>query len=702
MARGSLRYVATGLAAFAALTLPAGRALAEADLDVTAGIEGQLEIGDQVVVHVSITADELIDGEVIVTVRDTGISTRRDIQIAAGTTKEFYFSLPSSWDAARIDVSVRDGGDEVAKKSASARQTNEEIVGVLPRLASRLSELPADVELAQTVGGATVSTLPIEVVDLGVSALRSYDTLVAGGDDLSQLSDTQRDTLLTWVSLGGILLLDDDAAVADLPEQWQPGPSGYAWADLGEIRLTEGAAALGVWNQIIQPTMFGAAGVTGGSETMMDPQMDLARRAGLDLPTIGPLAIGIGIYALVLGPIVYFVLRRMRRLTLGWFVIPAVALLTAGGVAVAGRGTLRSGNPATATFVQESPAGAYAISSVLTFSSDGGTSDLAIPAGWALSQSAGMFWGNDGQAIPIEIVRHADGTASASVSLEATQANVRSYSGPTQQVGITTSAEWDGDRKVNGTVTNESAVTFHDVAVFAGEDEALIGDLAPGDTAEFSLNAIRNNRFAWETRGTAVWGDPFGGGGNTVFDDQGNPQLNEDDDDDSRVEFGLWGMASTDVDLFPSGMVRAVGWTDELSNNLLDDETASAVTAVGTVAPITDSDDRVSLVTTRATMVRGPFGFAVQPASDLVIRYLLPPDADPDALFLVGHDDLNIDELSFWDGTEWVEADASADLVLVPAGAIRQGVVLVRTDVDMNVGAQGMPELTDEAPAEDA
>ena len=86
---------------------------------------------------------------------------------------------------------------------------------------------------------------------------------------------------------------------------------------------------------------------------MVDPQQDLARRAGLDLPSITPLVLGIAVYAIVLGPIVYFVLRRMRRLTLGWFVIPVVAVLTAGGVAVAGGGALRNGNPATATFLQD-------------------------------------------------------------------------------------------------------------------------------------------------------------------------------------------------------------------------------------------------------------------------------------------------------------------------------------------------------------
>ena len=693
--------LAIGLGLVLSLVAPTGHALAETTLIVTAGVNGEYEVGDQLLVRVSVTSDELIDGEIVVMMKNSATTVKRDVQIASGTTKVFYFTLPTSWDSPSLDVSLRDGDDEIAKKSASPRRTEDELVGILPRLASRVGDLPLDVQLGQAIGGASVSAVPVEVVDLGPGALRAYDTIVAGGDDLSQLDDTQRDTILTWVSLGGILLLDDDAAIADIPEEWRPGSNGYSLADVGEIRLTNGAASGGRWDQIIQPTVIGGPGVFGGSEMMTDPQMDLAQRAGLDLPTIAPLAIGIGVYALVLGPIVYLVLRRLRRLTLGWFVIPALAVLTAGGVTLVGGGALRNGNPAAATFVQESPAGAYAVSNVLTFSSQGGTADVAIPAGWSLGQGSNMFWG-DGRQTPITITRHTDGTSSATVALEATQANVRSYSGLTNSDGLVTTAVWDGDRKVNGTVTNNTDVALHDVAVFAGEDEALIGELAPGDTAEFTLNAIRKIRFQWESRGSAVWGDPFDGGDMAVFDNQERQVPNFDADDDSLVEFGVWGMASTDVDLFPTGMVRAVGWTEEIPSELIDGDDASTATAISALAPVTNDDNGVGVATVRAQAVRGPFGFNGGMVNDQVFRYVIPPDADPEALFLIDHVNLNIHELAFWDGDEWIEANAQDEVVLVPAGAIRDGVVLVQTDLDMNIPQQGMPTLTDQAPEEGA
>lgn len=691
--------VVIALVTVASLIAPAGRALAETELSVTVGIHGQYEVGDQLLVRVSVASDELIDGEIVVTMRNTETTVRRDVQIASGATKVFYFTLPTSWDEPSIDVALKDGNDEVAKKSAKPRQTEDELVGVLPRLAARIGDLPLDVQLGQAIGNASVSALPVEVIDLGAGALRAYDTVVAGGDDLAQLNAAQRETLLTWVSLGGILLLDDDRAVADVPEQWHPGSNGYTWAGSGEVRLTDGNAAGGRWDQIIQPTMIGGPGIFGGSEMMTDPQMDLAGRAGLDLPTIAPLAIGIGLYAVVLGPIVYLVLRKMRRLTLGWFVIPVLAVLTAGGVALAGGGALRNGNPAAATFIQESPGGAYAISNVLTFSSQGGTANVAIPAGWSLGQG-GMFWG-DGRQTPITITRHSDGTSSATVALEATQANVRSYAGTTTSDGLAVTAVWDGDRKVDGMVTNNTDVALHDVAVFAGEDEALVGELAPGDTAEFTLNAIRRIRFDWASRGSAVWGDPFNGA-NMVFDDQGRQIPDVDEDDDSMVEFGVWGMASGDVELFPAGMVRVVGWTNAIPSNLIDGDDASTTTAISSLAPVTSDDHAVGVPTMRAQAVRGPFGFNGGMVSDQVFRFVLPSDADPAELYLVDHGNLNIHELAFWDGANWVEADPTEEVLLIPVDAIRDGVVLVKTDVDMNIPQQGIPTLTDQAPEEGA
>lgn len=670
--------------------LPSGAASAATELEVEVGVDGRFEPNDAVVVHVTITAGELIDGELVAAVKSTSTTVRQAIQVPAGTTKDYYVTVPSSWDAVRVEVSVRDGDGELASETATGRVADSELVGVLPRLLARIGELP-DQSVAlgpDEIGDATIAALPLEVVDLGVSALRSYDSVVAASDDLAGLDDAQRATLWAWVSTGGMLLLDDEAAVAALPSGWEVGPAGYAFSGLGEVRLTDGGAAAGRWEQIIQPTAVGnSPGMFAGTEMNFGPDGpngELAARAGLDLPSIAPLALGLGIYGLVLGPVVYLVLRRMRRLTLGWFVIPALAVLAAGGVALAGGGSLRSGDPAASAFVQSAPGGvSYAVSNVLTFSSDGGSADLGLPPSWAL-QGPTSFWGGD-TMLPVTVERHGDGTSVASVELEATQASVRSYAGVGGDAGLTLTAGLDEDGNIVGTVTNDTDHAFVDVAVFAGNRQVSVGFLEAGAEETWKVTAPRDLRFGWESRGSMVWGQPW--------DDQGRPVV----DDEVGVEWGVWAIASQDLDLFPTGMVRVVGWTDDETSPLLDAD-ASTITGVSTLEPI-DAGGRVNTATVRATAVRGPFGF-VAAGSDQVIRYVLPPDAAATErpLFLVGADDVDAEEVSFWDGERWLEADASLDAVPVPAEAVRDGVLLARTDVQMDQGPQGYPTLTDEEP----
>jgi hypothetical protein len=675
-------------AAAASLSIPFGPASAATELEVTIGVNGRFEPNDSIIVHAQVTAGELIDGEIVTTADTIETTVRQTIEVPAGTTKDFYLLVPSAWDRARVEVSIRDGGDEVASAVGTARMADGELVGVLPRLASRIGELPDDdVPLGAELGDAVIGTLVPEVIDLGPAALRGYDSIVAGDDDLAELSEDQREALWAWVSTGGTLLLDDEAANADLPEDWRVGDAGYAWADLGEIRLTDGAATAGRWADVIPPTVPGnSPGAFFGTEMMFGPDgpnSDLAARAGLDLPTIAPLAIGLAVYGFVLGPVIYLVLRRLRRLTLGWLVIPGLAVVTAGGVALAGGGALRSGDPAATVFLQNTVAGrSYAVSNVLTFSSSGGSAELDIPAGWAL-QGTTFFWG-DGSMIPITITRNGNGTSAASVELEATQANVRTYAGTTTGVGLTTTAEVDGGHIV-GTVTNNTDHAFTDVAVFAGAGQAKVGELAPGETADWQIGTPRDLRFSWDSRGARVWGDPW--------NERGEFQVGEG----LNAEWGMWGIASMDLDLFPTGMVRVVGWTDGIGSTLLD-AGDSTVTGASTVVSI-DSGSRVNAATVRVAAVRGPFGFAVAPANEMVIRYLLPPGTAPGDLFLTGADDVDVDEISFWDGEQWIASDATLDAIPVPEQAVRDGTLLVLTDVNPNTGVTGLPTLTDEAPS---
>ncbi|CAN5569507.1 hypothetical protein BH24ACT5_BH24ACT5_03140 [soil metagenome] len=667
-----------------------GRAAANASatLDVAIGVDGQVEQGDPLLVRVEVTARELVDGELVATVESPSVvAARVPIQVPAGSTKQVTVVVPAGWDNPRVSVSLADGGDTVATAVGRARfSTTGEFVGLLPRFSTRLGQTPDSVALGDGLGEASFAVVDAEVLDLGSPALRTFDTIVAGADDISSLTDSERRSLVSWMSQGGILVLDDDRAIVDLPEEWQPADGAeYALADLGEVRLSGGAAAGGRWTEIIVPTSIGFADATSqGSEMNTDPESDLAVRAGLALPSIGPLAIGLGVYALVIGPVLYFALRRSRRLTLGWAVIPLVALLTAGGVAVAGGGGLRRGHPAVSSFVQSFPGGSYVLANMVTFADRSGDATTPLPAGWAVATNTNGWWGDPSRIGRADVERISGGSSELVVSLESDQASVRLFTG-TESAGsrLVTTAVVGDDGFVTGTATNDTEFALHAVALFVGTGSAKVGDLAAGATAEWKVKAPDDLRWQWTQRGTDAWPGDWGNAGLRA--------------DDPEVEFGIWGLASVDINLFPPGMARVVGWTDERPSPLIErpGDPGESVTAMSSLAPITSPDGEVNAADVRVTVVRSPFTNGV--GTSMIVRYVLPAGHDPEGLAITGSPGVGVDQVEFWTGTGWTDVDDRADLraVDVPTDAVQAGVVLARYRVSNEQGLVGVPKLTD-------
>ena len=235
--RRVLRALVPVLAA-AGVIAPAGPASAATTIDASIGVNGYADPQGQAVVSIRVTADELIDGEIQISRRDSGVVVRQGIQVPAGTTKDVLLVVPGPFFDGTMKVDVLDGDRAVATQNVRVRSGNDvELVGVLPRLLARSDELPDQATLDSGTGRAELAALPLDVVDLGPSALSSYDTIAGTSDDLAAIDQQQRQTLLLWVNNGGRLLLDDATAIDALPAAWRPGPAGYAWAGVGEVRV---------------------------------------------------------------------------------------------------------------------------------------------------------------------------------------------------------------------------------------------------------------------------------------------------------------------------------------------------------------------------------------------------------------------------------------------------------------------------------
>jgi hypothetical protein len=685
LARGAAA-IAVATAGLLAIASPASAD----EMTVEAGVDGFYDPGEHVVVRVTVRADRLLRGEIRVAVPNAGrtIVVRQPVEVPGGAEKTYLMPCPTSpFDSGNLTIElVPDGGEPLRRTVNLEATTDTDLVGVLPALAAAAGQLPGTTSLAVDAGTARLSVLDAETLALGADAIGSYDVVAALGRDLDQLDAVARGALLDWVAHGGRLLLDDEVEPATLPVEWRPGAAGYAFAGIGEVRRTSGAAARGAWSTILEPGASNA-GLNNPTiaraalENQIPPSATLARASGVDLPSIGLALMIILGYIAVVGPVLYMVLRLRRRLTLAWVGVPVVALLTAGLVVVTGN-QLRTGiEPMAAGVVETWPGGARALVNVLVASRDGGSAGADLPDGWTILRGEDFGSGRMTQLL-------GDGAGTAFVDLDPGQATMLSVSGPVASAqgsaALAISARSVEDGEATGSVRNESMVTMRDVAVFVANAAVYVGDLVPGQ--EVPWTARGTDRFEVVPLFPIVWGDAdfgfgFGFGGPVAAPATTN------------VDLGTWGLwaAQRRSALRQSGLARAVGWTSELPQPVetADGDPLDGRLAITSVVPVEATGQRVTDVSVRGSLVRAPSAALNGPAETdrIVVRYVLPPSiggqpVPPDTPLGLMIPNWSADAEA-WDGTQWVALDGrvvqpNGEWKPLPPGAVQAGVVHVR------------------------
>ena len=656
------------VALVAALSSNAKPVLARAKaptIKAVGGLRGWFEPGDHVVIRATVSTDELVDGRVEVSSQTSTYTVSRTLQVAAGTEKEVRLVVPSpAQEAASVDVRLMKGGQELAKTTVKFSTSDTvELVGVMPGLAARAGKVPKTTQLLNGLGRAEIDELSDESFGMGASALEVYDTIMAVGGDLQSLDSVGQASLFGWINHGGRLLLDDDAGLSLLPQQWRPLGT-YALAGRGEIRVVKGLASAGKFAEIIEPSAsnnVSEAGVFFGAEGFGNVQNDLAARAGVRLPTLTPILLALVGYVILVGPLSYAVLRRRRRLASAWVVIPVMALLTGAAVLVTASRWRDNGHPAAVAFVDGYPGGSESQVTMLAFNRSGGTSRITMPQGWQLDESQG---GLDNFEVRHQFSAANDGGLFQS-RLEPGQVTTGEFVGPSGDVGLDVQALASG-KKISGKVTNNSGSRLADVAVFSSGDAELIGPLDSGQSKTFALDAQPLPAgFSLVDR---VWSRPEQGIGN------GKPS--------DLAEFGVWAAASTRTSLYPIGMVRAAGWTDDRPIETNAGALTPTRTVVTQTAIVLQGEGSLSAGAVRTVQVRAPFNQFGGGNGDSAIRYLLPPDLPEQTLVVDAA--FGMKSLEFWDGKTWLKVPLQNRLAVVPATAIRAGAVLTRIRPDAN------------------
>lgn len=470
-------------------------------IDSQVGIAGVVPVGNRTPVRLTITSTRARTVQLTI---GWGMGQRSlRVELGANSPTEVDFSVPPT-EFLNVSLSESTGGENLADKTINVKaDPNRTIVAVGKSLFSQGAP-----ESASTLGGiqqATLVELNRELLDRP-GALQAISGIFLSAADVDSLDDGTRDALRDWVWSGGNLALDFEASdpipVVDLPRDTETAPLADGAAipvGSGWVRFTNGAAALGGWSSLLEPSPvrdqtgamgdmwmgngfpgdidfggginFGGDITINGSDVVggIDP---LAQQSLIRVSFLPTWLIALAIFgtALAAGPLSWLALRTRNRRRLMWFVAPGFSLLVTALLMALGQGVFSSSRTAVAAGIEASPWGARGL--IFSGLQNSKTLDLSPGTDLIASQPEAIVSSSGGaRSVNIKLPRNGFGTIGVGPA----------KFGEAPRIEVKATAKEDG--LVSVSVTNHSSGDFTGVVVRGNSRVRKFDNVGPGKTA---------------------------------------------------------------------------------------------------------------------------------------------------------------------------------------------------------------------------
>jgi len=341
-------------------------------------------------------------------------------------------------------------------------------------------------------GGANAErTVPglADLLPVTVEGLTADVTLAS----LGKMVPRERETLPTSATVSRVELQPDAQEVDDagliVTRSQGAGQVIFSRFDLNILRAWTGEPTL--WARVIESSMSFEPGTL---YRWRDDNLvqEVVQFPGLELPSFGILVLFILFYVVIIGPLNFLMLRRMRRSELAWITVPAIVLLFVGGTY--GVGTLIRGNRPRVVQVAivqgfENTTHAQATEFIGLFSPRRDTYTLTLTPdalvsqerlGWDNSAYASVVWTDGGTElrdllVDVSSLRTAIAEHDVDVPFQVSS-NLQRQQG-----------------EVRGEVQNLGSEPLPDAMIVYGSTQQRLGTLAPGAGHEVVLERNRGN-----------------------------------------------------------------------------------------------------------------------------------------------------------------------------------------------------------------
>jgi len=689
------RWLLIPVLVLAALSLAAGPAAAETEIDVSTVADDWFQPGRPVPLVVSIRSDQAVEGTLSVSTDGRSLVSQQ-IELPGGSTKDFTIVTPTiPWSTSMVvTFKAEDESQDSTGRINLRSPGSDELVGVLGSLAD---DLPEKVDMTVPIGEIRLAAIEPELIDFGIDGLAMFNQVVVNADDLARLSPEQLDTVRNWVGIDSGVLVVDEAPGTPLAVDIDSGTVDEDQIRFGSgtIMFTNGEIAAGGLDGVLRPSRsrsfddFPNEGGFGGPSGLMK----MAGDAGIRLIPINNLIFILLAYVVVVGPVLWLVLRKYRSQPSVWLITPALALVVAAGVYGVGLTLRDAASSAHTTIVADTDTARISTSQVLLTSRGGGQSGLKLEPNWgpfrAPPTEDQFFFENEEiffeevEAIGVGPGREFGGpVGGSSFQGQASQVGDEllttiSAGGfavvSAEHVGEVSDTSWEfdvafnDDGKLVGELTNTSGHDLESVLVAAGAGSKKIASVKAGETVELTINRATTRPLQFDPLFEQLWqGDPWAA----------------DDKADNPAAFMNW--LNRRQSLRADGVVMAVGWTKDLAaplatidgNHVVDGRTAfasfSSIDINGAPAPeflrgwSTNVDDT----------------FNQNQCWDMSLTAALTPPKDATSDMVMDIDANVVLAMDVWDGDEWIQTgitDAQGDVALgLPPATIGDGRAYIR------------------------
>ena len=279
---------------------------------------------------------------------------RRSVEIPAQANYKTVMLISEVNGPMKVDVELWKGNSRLAVTKLQGTAVDQGGSVILP-----LSEKTLQGGLMsfteKTFGpNNTVKYLPLPDLPTDYFALAVADVIVVERESVSTLKPEQVNVIKEWVKLGGKLILSEGAGsgLGEPFEEFSPTLNGKKAPELLKSSVGRGTvlySSFGLGKVPASDKQFWESFVkqynTSDGKNVKEAPFNIEQRMRggmlvdtssyipqLKFPSVLSLAVFWGIYVLIVGPLVYFVLKSRDRRDLAWLVIPVCSLIATVGV----------------------------------------------------------------------------------------------------------------------------------------------------------------------------------------------------------------------------------------------------------------------------------------------------------------------------------------------------------------------------------